>query len=470
MPPDAPGYDHAGSFGRHAAAYVRHRPTYPDALFDWIAAAAPARGLAVDVATGGGQAALALAERFDRVIAIDQSPELLATVPAHSRLTTVAGPAEGLDVSALAPGGADVVMVAQALHWFATDSFWERVRVTTRHGGLFVAVGYAWFTVAPEIDAVLGAFVEALAPHWSQRNRLLFDGYRTLAIPFEEIEAPSFALTVTWRRAELLAYLGTWSAVTALQSAGHDVLAELGPRLAAAWPDDAPRSITMPLCLRAFRVDRSAKVDPARFVRAHTRLAAPPLVPEARLYLADEVTPLWRATEAVLGEAGLEPPFWAFAWPGSQAMARWILDHPEEVRGRTVLDIGAGAGLASIAAAWAGARVTANDIDPLAIVAARLNAEENTVNLVFVEGDLLDTDVAAEIVLVGDLCYERTLSERLLAWLRRLAQTRRVILAEPGRAFAPREGFRTLATYVVPTLFDLENKTERTVVLLEIEA
>jgi predicted nicotinamide N-methyase len=469
MPPEPPGYDHAGSFGRHAAAYARHRPTYPDALFDWIASVAPARGLAVDVATGAGQAALALAERFDRVVATDQSPELLAAIPAHPRLTTMAGPAEALDLSAVAPGGADVVVVAQALHWFATDAFWERVRVSTRHGGVFVAVGYGWFTIAPEIDAVVATLVEALAPHWSARNRLLFDGYRTIDVPFDEIDAPSLDLTVTWTRTQLLAYLGTWSAVTSLQSAGQDVIAELAPRLAAVWPDDAPRTITMPLALRAFRVDRTAKVDPARFVRAHTRLVAPPLVPEVRLHLADEVTPLWQATEAVLGEAGLEPPFWAFAWPGSQAMARWILDHPEEVRGRTVLDIGAGAGLASIAAAWAGARATANDVDPMAIVAARLNAEENAADVAFVEGDLLGTDVAAEIVIVGDLCYERTLSERLLAWLRHLALTRRVILAEPGRAFAPRAGFRTLATYVVPTLFDLENKTERTVVLLEIE-
>ncbi|MDP2309954.1 MAG: 50S ribosomal protein L11 methyltransferase [Pseudomonadota bacterium] len=219
----------------------------------------------------------------------------------------------------------------------------------------------------------------------------------------------------------------------------------------------------------------SAFLDAEGFIRAHTRLQVPPLVPEMRLFLADELTPLWQATEDTLGKKGLEPPFWAFAWPGSQGMARWILDNPQEVAGKRVLDIGAGGGLAAIAAARAGARAIANDVDPMAIVAARLNAAENGVTIEGVCADLLDTtlldtDLDAEFVIVGDLCYERALSERLLAWLHRLARTRRVLMAEPGRAFAPRAGVRPVGTYVVPTLFDLENRTERTVVLLEIEA
>lgn len=210
--------------------------------------------------------------------------------------------------------------------------------------------------------------------------------------------------------------------------------------------------------------------DAEAFIRAHTRLQTPPLVPETRLFLADELTPLWQATEDTLGKKGLEPPFWAFAWPGSQGMARWILDNPEEVAGRRVLDVGAGGGLASIAAARVGARAVANDVDPMAIVSAHLNARENGVAIEAVCGDLLDSDPDADVVIVGDLCYERALSERLLAWLHRLARTRRVLMAEPGRAFAPRAGVRPVATYTVPTLFDLENRTERTVVLLAVEA
>lgn len=209
--------------------------------------------------------------------------------------------------------------------------------------------------------------------------------------------------------------------------------------------------------------------DPEAFIRAHTRLQSPPLVPDVRLYLADEVTPLWQATEDALGKTGLEPPFWAFAWPGSQALARWFLDHPEQVAGRRVLDVGAGGGLASIAAARAGARAVANDVDPMALAAARLNAAENGVAIEVLQGDLLDSEIEADLVIVGDLCYERDLSARLLAWLHRLARTRRVLMAEPGRAFAPRDGVRAVGTYVVPTLVDLESRAERTVVLLEVE-
>ncbi|MDP2315725.1 MAG: 50S ribosomal protein L11 methyltransferase [Pseudomonadota bacterium] len=219
---------------------------------------------------------------------------------------------------------------------------------------------------------------------------------------------------------------------------------------------------------RAFP-DPTKLADPDGFVRANTRLQTSPLVPELPLYLADELTPLWHATEESVGAVGLEPPFWAFAWPGSQAMARWMLDHPEEVRGRRVLDIGTGGGLAAIAAARVGAHARGNDVDPMALVAARLNAAVNNVVIDWVCGDLVDTDVDAEVVIIGDLCYERALSARLLAWLHRLARTRRVLMAEPGRAFAPRGGVLPLASFVVPTGLDLENTTERTVVLLEIE-
>lgn len=245
------GYDHAASFGQHASAYARHRPTYPEALFDWLAELAPSPHLAVDVAAGAGQAAQALTTRFDRVVATDRSAELLATIPAHPRLTTLAQPAEDLDIGERA----DLVVTAQALHWFAGAPFWERVAGTLRPGGVFAAFGYAAFTVAPDIDELLGALLHpALEPHWSPRNRLLLAGYRTVDVPFTEVAPPPFAITVAWTRAELLAYLGTWSAVTAARALGHDVLGELEPRLAEVWPDDATLPVVMPLSLRAFHV------------------------------------------------------------------------------------------------------------------------------------------------------------------------------------------------------------------------
>ncbi|MDP2309953.1 MAG: methyltransferase domain-containing protein [Pseudomonadota bacterium] len=248
-------YDHAASFGHHAEAYARHRPTYPAALFDWLAELAPSRRLAIDVASGAGQAALALAARFDRVVATDRSAELLATIPAHPHLTTRTQPAEALDVGE----PADLVVTAQALHWFAEEPFWSRVRAALRPGGggpggVFAAFGYADFTISPRIDAVLAPLHAALEPHWSPRNRLLLDGYRSIAIPFEELPAPAFTIRIEWSRAELLAYLGTWSAVTALRTQGHDVLGALAPTLAAVWPDDEVRVVEMPLAVRAFHV------------------------------------------------------------------------------------------------------------------------------------------------------------------------------------------------------------------------
>ena len=198
--------------------------------------------------------------------------------------------------------------------------------------------------------------------------------------------------------------------------------------------------------------------DPQAFIREQTTRAAPPLVPELRVWTATELTPMWEATEQLLARTGIEPPFWAFAWPGSQGLARFLLDHPDAVAGRRVLDVGSGNGLAAIAAARVGGTVTANDVDPMALVAVEMNAAENGVRLHTRLGDLTGGDAAsieAEVVLVGDLCYERTLAERLLTWLRALARGgRRVLIAEPGRAFAPREGVRTVARYMVPTTLE----------------
>ncbi len=205
-----------------------------------------------------------------------------------------------------------------------------------------------------------------------------------------------------------------------------------------------------------------------RFVREQTRQACAPLVPEITLHLADKVTKLWQATEATLDQGDLPPPFWAFAWPGGQALARLVLDRPEIVRGRRVLDFAAGSGLGAIAAGKAGAaKVTASDIDPFALAAILLNAELNGVSVSLEASDvLLDPPAGYELILGGDICYEKPMAERALAWLdQAVAAGAEVLLADPGRAYLPRTGLTELGRYDVPTSLDLENRTMMTTVV-----
>ncbi len=201
--------------------------------------------------------------------------------------------------------------------------------------------------------------------------------------------------------------------------------------------------------------------DPSSFVRGQTALVAPPLVPEIRLHLAAEVTPLWRAAEAALAERDAPPPYWAFAWPGGQALARYVLDHPETVHGRRVLDFAAGSGLAAIAAARAGAAVvTAADIDVHAAAALGLNAAANAVGIRIVTEDLIDRPSSWEVVLAGDVCYEQPMAGRTIVWLRALAAGETmVLLADPGRSYRPHDGLAELARYRVPTSLELETRT-----------
>jgi len=215
------------------------------------------------------------------------------------------------------------------------------------------------------------------------------------------------------------------------------------------------------------------RLDTAGFIRAQTAVTSPPLVPEIRLHLATEITPIWQATEATLAEANLPPPYWAFAWPGGQAIARHILDTPELVRGRVVLDFAAGSGLAAIAAAMAGAtRAVANDIDLVAAQAIALNAVLNDVTVEIDGRDLLDRDdLGFDVVLAGDVCYERPMAERTTRWLRALARRGvEVLLADPGRAYLPTEGLVEVARYPVPTSLELEDRELRDTVVYRLTA
>ncbi|MBF9232717.1 class I SAM-dependent methyltransferase [Microvirga alba] len=199
--------------------------------------------------------------------------------------------------------------------------------------------------------------------------------------------------------------------------------------------------------------------DPVAFIRAETRLRPVPHTPELSLHVADEATELWQKTEEELGRIGLPPPFWAFAWAGGQALARYVLDNPETVRGRRVLDFASGSGLVGIAAKRAGAMaVTACDIDPFAVAAIRLNAEANTVSLYAVQEDLVGQDQGWDTILAGDICYERDLAERVSDWLFGLSERgATVLIGDPGRSYLPKDRLERLALYEVPVTRTLED-------------
>ncbi len=212
---------------------------------------------------------------------------------------------------------------------------------------------------------------------------------------------------------------------------------------------------------------------PAEFVHANTAIATPPLVPEIRLHLATEITPIWQASEDTLARGQVPPPFWAFPWAGGQALARHVLDHRDIVAGKRVLDFGAGSGLAAIAAARAGAaRVTAAEIDDFAAAAVALNADLNGVVVEVETADLIGTSVRSwDVVLVGDMCYEQPLADRLTAWLRMLARDGiMVLLGDPGRSYVPRSGLTALARYTVATSRELEDRESREGVVWRVEA
>ncbi len=204
-------------------------------------------------------------------------------------------------------------------------------------------------------------------------------------------------------------------------------------------------------------------MTPEAFIRANTQLLAPPHTPEIRLHLATELVPIWQKTEEELAAIGVPPPFWAFAWAGGQALARYLLDHGDSVRGRRVLDFASGSGLSAIAAAKAGARhVLATEIDPFAIAAIALNAAANGVAVASTLEDVIGRDDGWDTVLAGDVCYEREMSARVFAWLRQLAaRGALVLMGDPGRNYLPSSNLVEIAVYDVQTTRELEDREVR---------
>jgi predicted nicotinamide N-methyase len=205
-----------------------------------------------------------------------------------------------------------------------------------------------------------------------------------------------------------------------------------------------------------------ASPSPARlraFVRGHTRLQPVPDIPGVRLYTADDVMTVMHLAGRELGQADPSLPFWAFPWAGGLAVARYLVEHPEEVAGKHVLDLASGSGLCAIVAMRMGAAsVQGIDIDPFAEAATALNAQANGVRIGFSRHDILDDPPpAADVILAGDVCYEETMADRMLGWLRQAARNgTRVLIGDPGRAYLPAD-LSLLATYRVTTSRELED-------------
>lgn len=241
-------HDH---FSGHAARYAAHRPDYPPALFEHVAELAPGRALALDCATGNGQAAVALAGHFGTVVATDASAAQIAEAVPHERVTYRVAPAES---SGLADASVDAVTVAQALHWLDLDRFYAETRRVLRPGGVCAAWCYGLFEVSTDVDAVVHDFyARVVGPDWPPERRLVDDGYRSLPFPFAERASPPLSIEREWTLAETLAYVATWSAVQRhdRRTGASVVDAWLAPRLAPLWPSDERRPVRWSVSLRA---------------------------------------------------------------------------------------------------------------------------------------------------------------------------------------------------------------------------
>ncbi|RJG10476.1 class I SAM-dependent methyltransferase [Pseudomonas cavernicola] len=234
-------------FGARAGAYASFRPAYPAELFAWLAEHSPARQRALDIACGNGQASRPLLAYFEQVLACDASVEQLTASQELQGIELFAADAEALP---LAASSLDLIVVAQALHWFATPAFFAEVRRLLKPGGLFCAWCYSLMRIDPALDAVIDEFYSnTLNGYWPQGRASVDAGYRDLQAPFSLIQLPPFAIGVEWSFEHLLGYLRTWSAVQRWERQhGHDPVTELTPTLRHAWGDlNQPRFVRWPL-------------------------------------------------------------------------------------------------------------------------------------------------------------------------------------------------------------------------------
>ena len=248
----------SGRFKDHfsdvAGAYAARRPSYPAALGDFLARLAPATRLAWDAGCGSGQLSVVLAGVFEQVVATDASPEQIARGASHPRVEYRCARAEA---SGLPEYVADLATAAQAAHWFDLPAYFAEVRRVTRPGGVVALISYGVVTVDPDLDAVIRPFYrDVLASYWPPERRHVDEGYRSLPFPFRELDASAFEIRLDWRLEDLVGYVGTWSAVWALEQAeGQGPFASFRRGLEAAWrPATAVRTVRWPLALRVGRV------------------------------------------------------------------------------------------------------------------------------------------------------------------------------------------------------------------------
>jgi SAM-dependent methyltransferase len=241
-------------FSGHAADYARFRPGYPAALFDWLAGQCVAHRLAWDCGTGNGQAALALAERFEQVVASDVSAEQVAQAAAHPRVRYHAAPAH---LSGLADRSVDLISIAQALHWFCDENFYAEARRVLQPDGLIAAWTYTLLQCEPALNERLARFHDHdVGPYWPPERRWVAQAYAGMPFPFAEIRAPAFEIRLEWTLTDVLAYLRTWSATQrCLRDTGIDPTLAFGAELQMLWGDpDSTKTIVWPLALRCGRL------------------------------------------------------------------------------------------------------------------------------------------------------------------------------------------------------------------------
>jgi SAM-dependent methyltransferase len=239
-------------FSQQANHYARYRPSYPAALYDYLAALTPRRERAWDVGTGNGQAALGLARHFRSIMASDPSERQIALAAPHDHVTYRAATAE---YSALEDQSIDLIAAAQAVHWFDLDRFYAEVTRVLRPDGILAVWCYSLSAITPEVDRVMEAYYhDVLGEFWPPQTRWVDEHYRTLPFPYEEIATPHFGLEAAWSQADLLGYLSSWSAAPRYKAArGADPLNEKRAEFAAAWGAATDRIVRWPLYLRVGR-------------------------------------------------------------------------------------------------------------------------------------------------------------------------------------------------------------------------
>ena len=236
-------------FSQHAGEYARHRPTYPDELFAYLASIAPDRALAWDCGTGNGQAARGLARYFSLIIATDASAEQIQNAFPDERVTYRVGAED----AGPGPGSADLVTVAQALHWFDLDKFYEAAQLALKPGGVLAVWAYSLCRISPGVDHILDSFYfGTVGPYWPKERVLIDDGYRTIPFPFDEIQPPEFSIRLDWSLNDLLAYLRTWSPTKRFIAAnGYDPVTLVEDNLVREWGNaNEEKSVVWPLHIR----------------------------------------------------------------------------------------------------------------------------------------------------------------------------------------------------------------------------